>query len=89
MLLNTLNMFCQAILHSYGTIHQLICLATSQQNGRVERKLHHILDSIHALLLSDKVPAIFWSKIALHAVHAINCIPSPVIQNQTPYKRLF
>ena len=26
---------------------------------------------------------------ALYAVHAINCIPSPVIQNQTPYEHLF
>ena len=26
----------QAILHSYGTIHQLTCLSTSQQNGKVE-----------------------------------------------------
>ena len=28
-------------------------------------------------------------KAALHAVHSINCIPSLVIQNQTPYERLF
>ena len=49
----------QAILHSYGTVHQLTCLGTSQQNGRVERKLHHILDTVHALLLSTKVPAPF------------------------------
>ena len=26
----------QAILHSYGTVHQLTCLGTSQQNGRVK-----------------------------------------------------
>ena len=49
----------QAVLHSYGTIHQLTCLGTSQQNGRVERKLRHILDTVHALLLSTKVPASF------------------------------
>ena len=28
-------------------------------------------------------------EVAFHAVHAINHIPSPVIHNQTPYKRLF
>ena len=51
----------QAVLHSYGTVHQLTCPGTSQQNGRVERKLklHHILDTVHALLLSAKVPAPF------------------------------
>ena len=49
----------QAVLHSYGTIHQLTCPSTSQQNGRAERKFCHILDIVHALLLSTKVPAPF------------------------------
>ena len=79
----------QAVLHSYCTVHQLTCPSTSQQNGRAKRKLHHILDTIRALLLSAKVPIPFWGEAALHAVHAINRIPSPVIQNQTPYERLF
>ena len=49
----------QAVLHSYGTVHQLTCPSTSQQNGRAKRKLRHILDTVHALLLSTKVPAFF------------------------------
>ena len=49
----------QAVLHTYGTINQLTCPSTSQQNGRAERKLRHILDIVHALLLSTKVPAPF------------------------------
>ena len=69
----------QAILHSYGTVHQLTCPDTSQQNGRAERKLRHILDTVRALLFSAKVPTPFWGEAALHAVHAINRIPSPVI----------
>ena len=79
----------QAVLHSYGTVHNLTCLGTSQQNGRAERKLRHILDTVHALLLSAKVLAPFWGEAVLHAVYAINRIPSPVIHNQTPYERLF
>ena len=79
----------QAVLHSYGIVHQLTCLSTSQQNSRAEWKLHRILDTVCALLLSAKVSAPFWGKVALHAVHTINRIPSPVIQNQTPHKRLF
>ncbi|WKA03781.1 hypothetical protein VitviT2T_021870 [Vitis vinifera] len=62
---------------------------TSQQNGRTERKLRHILNTVRALLLSAKVPAPFWGEASLHAVHAINRIPSVVIHNQTPYERLF
>ena len=49
----------QAVLHSYGIVHQLTCPGTSQQNGRAERKLRHILDTVCALLLSAKVPAPF------------------------------
>ena len=79
----------QAVLHSCGTVHQLTCPGTSQQNSRAEQNLLHILDTVRALLLSAKVPAPFWGEAALHAVHAINRIPSPIIQNQTPYQRLF
>ncbi|RVW36460.1 Retrovirus-related Pol polyprotein from transposon TNT 1-94 [Vitis vinifera] len=79
----------QALLHSYGTVHHLTCPGTSQQNGQAERKLRHILDTVCALLLSAKVPVPFWGETGLHAVHAINRIPSVVIHNQTPYERLF
>ena len=76
-------------MHSYGTIHQLTCPDTSQQNGRAERKFRHILDTVRALLLSTKISAPFLGETALHAIHAINRIPSPIIQNQTPYEHLF
>ena len=79
----------QAVLHSYGTVHQLTCLGTSQQNGKAERKLHHILDTVRALFLSAKVLAPFWGEAALYVVYTINRIPSPIIQNQTPYEHLF
>ena len=52
----------QAILHSYSIIHQLICLGTSQQNGRDEQKLRQILDTVRALLLFAKVCSFFWAK---------------------------
>ena len=49
----------QAVLHSYDTVHHLTCPGTFQQNGRAERKLRHILDTVRALLLSAKVLAPF------------------------------
>ncbi|RVX17384.1 Retrovirus-related Pol polyprotein from transposon RE2 [Vitis vinifera] len=70
-------------------VQQLVSRGTSQQNGRAERKLRHILDTVRALLLSAKIPAPFWGETSLHVVHAINRIPSAVIHNQTPYERLF
>ena len=47
-----------AIFHSYGIIHQLTCPGSSQQNGRTERKLHYILDTIRSFLFA-KDPAPF------------------------------
>ena len=79
----------QALLHSYGTVHHQTCPGTSQQNRRAERKFRHILDTIRALLLSAKVPIPFWGETTLHAIHAINRIPSAIIHNQTSYERLF
>ena len=76
-------------MHSYGIVHHLTCPGTSQQNGRAERKLRHILDTVRALLLFTKVPTPFWGETALHVIHAINHIPSLVIQNLTPYECLF
>ena len=54
-----------------------------------QTKTCHILDIVCALLLSAKVLALFWGEAAFHVVHTINHIPSPVIQNQTPYECLF
>ena len=55
MLLNTFIYAFQVVLHSYDIDHQLTCPGTSQQNGRVEHKFRHILDTIRAFLLSAKV----------------------------------
>ena len=76
-------------MHSCGIAHHLTCPGTSQQNGRAEQKLRHILDTVRALLLSAKVPTPFWGEAALHTIHAINRIPSLVIHNRTPYECLF
>ena len=45
--------------------------------------------TVCALLLFAKVPAPFWGEATLLVVHAINHIPSPVIQNKIPFKCLF
>ena len=87
MLLSTLNILSK-LFCSYGTIHQLTCPGTFQQNGKAEWKLRHILDTIRAFL-SAKITAPFWGKATLRIIYAINHIPSPVIQNQTQYECFF
>ncbi|GFS41192.1 hypothetical protein Acr_00g0072940 [Actinidia rufa] len=63
------------ILKQNGTLPHSSCPGTSQQNGRAERKLRHILDTGRALLISASVTESFWGEAALTAVYTINRTP--------------
>jgi hypothetical protein len=73
------------ILQQNGTVSHHSCPYTSQQNGRVERKHRHIMDTVRALLISASLPERFWGEAALTAVYTINCVPSPTIHNKTQF----
>jgi hypothetical protein len=77
------------ILKHYGIIFHISCVGTSQQNGQAERKIHHILDTVRAFTNAASTPVSFWGETTLTAVYTINQCPSPVVQNTTPYERLF
>jgi hypothetical protein len=74
---------------SKGILHQTSCVETPQQNGRVERKHQHILNVGRALLFQSKLPKHFLSYAVLQAVYIINRIPSPLLNNQSPYALCF
>ena len=80
-----------SILDSNGTLPHYFYpyTYTSQQNGRVERKLHHILDVVRTLLISAFVPEHFWDEAALTAVYTINHIPSPTTHKKSPFELLY
>jgi len=79
----------QNILKHYGTAPHLSCPGTSQQNGRAERKLRHILDTVRALLLSSLVPTPFLGEATLTAVYTINRLPTPILAHCTLHEWLF
>jgi len=66
-------------------LHQTSSVETPQQNARVERKHQHILNIIKAFLFQSHLPKSFWSYAAVHTVFIMNRVPSPVLQNQSPY----
>jgi hypothetical protein len=80
-----MSVFCQ----EHGIIHQLSCVETLEQNGRVERKHQHLLNIARSLMFQSKLPLTYWIDCILTATHLINRTPSSILNNQTSYHVLF
>nr|KYP54241.1 Retrovirus-related Pol polyprotein from transposon TNT 1-94 [Cajanus cajan] len=79
----------QSFLQNQGIISQCSCPSTLQQNGVAERKNHHLLDVVRILFLESSVPPRFWCEALSTAVYLINWLPSPTLQNVSPFFKLF
>lgn len=73
---------------SKGIIHQTSCSYTPQQNGVVERKHRHLLETARSLYFQSKLPAHYWGECILCACYLINRMPLKSINNITPYQKL-
>jgi hypothetical protein len=72
-----------------GIVHRVSCPHTHQQNGSIERKHRHVVESGLALLSHAHTPLRFWDDAFQSACYLINRLPTSVLQFQSPYEKLF
>jgi hypothetical protein len=72
-----------------GIVHRVACPHTHQQNGAVERKHRHIVETGLAFLYHASVPLRFWDDAFQTACYLINCLPTPILHQKSSFESLF
>ncbi|KAE8725945.1 hypothetical protein F3Y22_tig00008013pilonHSYRG00280 [Hibiscus syriacus] len=65
------------------------CPHTSQENGIVERKHRHTVETALALLAHASLPLSYWSNAVLSALYLINRMPIKLLGNISPHQKLY
>ncbi|MCH79360.1 retrovirus-related Pol polyprotein from transposon TNT 1-94 [Trifolium medium] len=72
-------------LTNLGVVHRLTCPHTHHQNGLVERKHRHLVETGLTLLSQANIPLKNWDHAFITAAFLINKMPTPILQNNSPY----
>lgn len=76
-------------LNTCGILSRLSCPQTPEQNGVAERKHRHIRETGNTMLFHSGLSKGYWLEAFAAAVFLINRLPSPVLQNRSPFEVLF
>jgi transposase InsO family protein len=72
----------------HGIITHLSCPYTSPQNGKAERMLHTINNTVRILLIHAFMPPTYWVEALSTATFLINRLPSTTTPTSTPFNLL-
>ncbi|BBN68591.1 hypothetical protein Prudu_489S000400 [Prunus dulcis] len=78
----------QSYLNLHGISHQFSCPHTPEQNGCVERKHRHLVETARTLLVASNVPKVYWVEALSTATYLINRLPISGLA-QSPWELLF
>ena len=70
-------------------IHQISCHYTLQQNGLVERKHRHLIETTITLLSQASISTIYWLYVVLTVVSLINLLPTYVLNFVSSWYKLY
>ncbi|KAL5845744.1 hypothetical protein ACOSQ3_009268 [Xanthoceras sorbifolium] len=82
-------MVLSKVLDTFGILFRHSCPYVHEQNGLVERKHRHIVETGLSLLAHASMPLRFWDEAFLTATYLINRMPTPVLHGNSPYTSLF
>ena len=62
---------------------------TPKRVSLAERRHKHIIEMTRTLLHEESLPSTFWSFAYQRATYLINRLPTPHLQNKSPFQLLF
>ena len=80
---------CASFLNQFGIVHQRSVAGTPQQNGRVERKHRHLVETARAIKIHANLSDKFWGSCILAATYIINRLPSSVLEWKSLFESLY
>jgi transposase InsO family protein len=82
------NHALRSFLAAHGMVLRLTCPYMSQQNGRAERVLHTLNDSLHMMLLHTSALLSFWPDALAIVTYLLNRRSCRTHNDLTPYQLL-
>lgn len=72
-----------------GISHRIYCPHTSSQNGLAERKIHHLVEMAHTLLIHRSMPSSFFIDDIFTSAYLINRVPLSILLFKFSFEYIF